>query len=258
MANDSELKKRYFNNWVVNTGNNINNSVYSDLIEHVPKPKTNNSVLVEFGCGNGVSTVELAKLGYRIIVLECNEYCVNACIELMEENSIPVKRATISNYQTLLKTTKARVLVIEGDGLLFLKKKFNAEFMTCWFIGASSVDAAKILKLPLNGNDPTIFPQYRKHIHQQIYRNFKKYNTNKEPGIIQFSDRSWLPLGHTMLSVQDTYFKLHSSLSDNKYHLNFGVGIVDQTIFQGVDYVTNGNTNGPGTPIIVQTMAKLK
>ena len=154
---------------------------------------------------------------------------------------------------TLLKTTKARVLVIEGDGLLFLKKKFNAEFMTCWFIGASSVDAAKILKLPLNGNDPTIFPQYRKHIHQQIYRNFKKYNTNKEPGIIQFSDRSWLPLGHTMLSVQDTYFKLHSSLSDNKYHLNFGVGIVDQTIFQGVDYVTNGITNGPGTPIIVQT-----
>ena len=117
MANDSELKKRYFNDWVVNTGNNINNSVYSDLIEHVPKPKTNNSVLVEFGCGNGVSTVELAKLGYRIIVLECNEYCVNACIELMEENSIPVKRATISNYQTLLKTTKARVLVIEGDGL---------------------------------------------------------------------------------------------------------------------------------------------
>ena len=61
-----------------------------------------------------------------------------------------------------------------------------------------------------------------------------------------------------MRSVQDTYFKLHSSLSDNKYHLNFGVGIVDQTIFQGVDYVTNGNTNGPGTPIIVQTMAKLK
>ena len=61
-----------------------------------------------------------------------------------------------------------------------------------------------------------------------------------------------------MLSVQDAYFKLHSPLSENKYHLNFGVGIVDQTIFKGVDYVSNRSTDGPGTPIIVQTMATLK
>ena len=114
MANASELKERYFNDWVVNTANNIHNNVYSDLIEHVPLPKTENSILVEFGCGNGVSTIELAKLGYRVIVLECNEFCANACFNLLEENDISVIRATISNYQALLKSTKARVLVIEG------------------------------------------------------------------------------------------------------------------------------------------------
>lgn len=258
MANASELKERYFNDWVVNTANNIHNNVYSDLIEHVPQPKTENSILVEFGCGNGVSTMELAKLGYRIIVLECNEFCANACFKLLEESDISVKRATVSNYQALLKTTSARVLVIEGDGLLFLRNKFNAEFMTCWFIGASTVDASKILKLPINGNNPTIFPQYRKHIHQQIYRNFRKYNTNKKTGIIQFADRAWLPLGHTMLSVQDSFSKLHTNLSESKYHLSFGVGIVDQTIFQGVEYFPNGNIQGPGNPIVVQIIASKK
>ena len=258
MNNAQEFKKKYFSDWSINTKNNINNGVYTDLAEQIPTPKTNNSVLIEFGCGNGASTVELAKLGYRIIVLECNEFCAKACFDLLSEIGISVKRATVSNYQSVLKTTKAKVLIIEGDGLQFLKHKFNAEFMTCWFIGASAIDSSKILNLPLNDNDPTIFSKYRTHIHQQIYRNFKKYNTSRHPGIIQFVDRSWLPLGHTMLSVQDAYFKLHSPLSENKYHLNFGVGIVDQTIFNGVDYVSNRSTDGPGTPIIVQTMATLK
>ena len=61
-----------------------------------------------------------------------------------------------------------------------------------------------------------------------------------------------------MLSVQDSFSKLHTNLSESKYHLSFGVGIVDQTIFQGVEYFPNGNIQGPGNPIVVQIIASKK
>ena len=46
MNNAQEFKKKYCSDWSINTKNNINNGVYTDLVEQIPTPKTNNSILI--------------------------------------------------------------------------------------------------------------------------------------------------------------------------------------------------------------------
>ena len=140
------MKKRYFDKWSENTINMLSNDVYSDLTQMLPEAESADSILIEFGTGNGQSTLELIKLGYRIIVLEINEYCAQACYDLMIAEQIPVKKSSIATIQNDLNSNQTKVFVIEGDGLKFLDKKFNANVLVCWFIGASIVDTSNVLK----------------------------------------------------------------------------------------------------------------
>ncbi len=232
------MKKRYFDKWSENTINMLSNDVYSDLTQMLPEAESADSILIEFGTGNGQSTLELIKLGYRIIVLEINEFCARACYDLMIDKQIPVKKSSIATIQNDLNSNQTKVFVIEGDGLKFLDKKFNANVLVCWFIGASIVDTSNVLKKTVSSKENSINKKYREYIQEQIYKKFRINNQLFKTAQIQICDRTRKQILEAPGSVFSSFKAFHTQLSKNKYKLEGGFGLVNEMIFQGMDYVS--------------------
>ena len=117
-------------------------------------------------------------------------------------------------------------------------KKFNANVLVCWFIGASIVDTSNVLKKTVSSKENSINKKYREYIQEQIYKKFRINNQLFKTAQIQICDRTRKQILEAPGSVFSSFKAFHTQLSKNKYKLEGGFGLVNEMIYQGMDYVS--------------------
>lgn len=154
--------------------------------------------ILEIGCGNGNSTLELAKIGHKIVCIEENINCIETASKKLQQSNINFKsiRRGKNNIKYIDFTEKyepsIQVYIIEGNIFSFGRDRDISLYnwlldispfdgVICWLIGTHNLDLYNIL----NHNQSPIL--YRENVQYEVAQ--IKDTLISKNGFIHFVDR---------------------------------------------------------------------
>lgn len=202
MANKREINKarrNYSQQWMIDGNFFYQYGFYKWMLDFIKDRK----VILEVGCGNGHSTLEIAKSGKRVIVIEENRYCMDNAKKLLNEHNISTniiyrEKMKVDNniylkeYSniTIQRTDDYQVLIIQGDILNdttffnWASKIVKVDAVICWLMGVhQQINKNKtVVDLGINSNR-----DYCWNIDEILLQHALKLLN--ESGVVQIVDR---------------------------------------------------------------------
>lgn len=77
-----ENNEKYFKAWDSDSKVLASNGTYDWMLNHI----RNYNTILEIGCGSGISTLKLLQDGHNVVVIESNDFCINAAKDLLARN----------------------------------------------------------------------------------------------------------------------------------------------------------------------------
>lgn len=142
-------QKKYITQWKNNSQYYYDEGYYEWMNSHISKRK----LILEIGCGNGLSTLTLLENGHQVIAIDENIECLKTTKTLLEKNNYKAKIIKREgnfkedksgyeyNYLKIKNQIEAnQVLLIQGDilddsNLEMWLDKANVDCVVCWLIG---------------------------------------------------------------------------------------------------------------------------
>ncbi|MGE8099698.1 hypothetical protein [Pseudomonas fluorescens] len=179
------------------------------------------SLVVEIGCGSGMSTLALAKKS-KVLCVESNENLVDICKAYLVSNGVSVEVVEVGR----LSEAKSQVVIIKHD---LFDTSIDTEIaglsptaIVCWLIGAAPETIAKKLGKELVNFTGAEMPEYRADVHKRTYELGRK--TLSSGGLVQIVDRIGIESWNEKTELRLSLSELHSELAGDEYfHTASGV-----------------------------------
>ncbi len=114
---DQFLAKVY--TWMLGDLDQKINSFYNWLKEENIEPKSN-KLAIDLGCGNGIQTIALAKIGFKVLAIDFSQELINELKEKAENLSILAINDRLENFTTYV-DSKVELISCCGDTLSHLE-----------------------------------------------------------------------------------------------------------------------------------------
>ncbi|MGG4609966.1 hypothetical protein [Providencia sp. Me31A] len=158
-------EEEYAREWGFDSLNHQKNGDYKWMSTYIP----NDSIVLEIGCGSGLSTLNIVSQAKQVFSIEINDHLIKQATLYLTENGYPPKVLKLSEIiNTNLSTLTERIIIINADindpfiEQLVLKTEIN--FICCWLIGAAPKHASDILGVSLENLDIEYAATYRETI----------------------------------------------------------------------------------------------
>lgn len=253
----NEKKEKYSNQWEITSSEYNNKEVYSWMASFLDDDQ---HVILEIGCGSGISTLHLCNKAKVVISIDDNLKCLEKAKEYLESKGIKVKlikreSIVVRNYMeyeasyTKIKKKSfndEQVILIEGDILYdvnllnFLKAYKRFDTVVCWLIGTHQ---AKMNNDKIQQDNIDSDGKYRWCVEEMICKLCK--NILKLGGLIHIIDRIKEPTNEEQKqSFIDSYKELFS------YNIEFKGMDLKTVLLENYNGIMMVNTVGSTTKII--------
>lgn len=178
--NLTKKRKVYLKNWSIDSNYFYSNEYYNWMNSLIK----DYNLILEIGCGNGLSTISLLENGHRVIAIDENVECLKETKRLLESKNFKVRLIKrellfkeIGNYYeyslSKIKTTfeENEVLLIEGDilkddNLEEWLRNINVDCIICWLIGSHAARRYNKVVIDEKINTPQ---EYRLIVQNRLY-----------------------------------------------------------------------------------------
>ncbi|WP_242526837.1 class I SAM-dependent methyltransferase [Serratia ureilytica] len=155
--------EQYASHWDIESVTHNRLSDYNWMASFI----TDNSVVLDIGCGNGLGCIAMLKKGCSIIAIEANVFLAQQAIENVKNAGYSTKLINLDNNSPQEIETNINFHVLVGS--LFsehadnVAKSFNFDYVTNWLFGASPYRAAEELKQEISELDSGYAQKYREN-----------------------------------------------------------------------------------------------
>lgn len=173
-------------------------------------------LVIEIGCGAGVSTLALAKKS-KVVCIESNANLVEISNSYLLSNNISSQIVECSE----LADSTAQVTIVNCDffdkSLEKYLKSVEPTAIVCWLIGAAPETVAKNITTDKSIENFTVLEMraYREKLHQRIYK--LGVNLLKPQGMIHIVDRSMILSWNEKDASRMAVVEFHSELAGADY-----------------------------------------
>ena len=129
-------EQQYGENWQCNAQNFADMGEYDWMASQLGA----HSLILEIGCGAGESTLRLAKLCKKVLVIESNDYLIKQAETRLLSSGLSVCKVNSINQLTQILVADNQAILVHDDIFnLDLEKhlaQFRFEAIVCWLIGS--------------------------------------------------------------------------------------------------------------------------
>lgn len=206
---------QYAEEWKQNSKFFAENGYYEWMATQILPAKT----VVEIGCGSGLSTIALAKLGRKVISIEANQNLANTAKFNLTNSGVTCTLVLIDCMDQIHWNDAVQVKILVADifdeKIESLLPKNTIDAMACWLIGAQPALIAAHIDKKLEHFTGPEMPEYRDMIHRRVYN--LGTQVLQTGGICHIVDRMALNSWNQKDQMRVAIAEKHEDLSEGKY-----------------------------------------
>lgn len=209
---------QYANEWEKNSYYFSDNGHYEWMLEQLGGAE----LVLEIGCGAGLSTLNLATAGKKVISIEVNQAASIAAKAKLEENGISVELIQLEDLQHSISWSGYQVKILCCDmfdeGVLKYIQRDSVEAIICWMIGSYPEHVANVLDRDYKDFEGGEMAAYRIKVQTRCYELGR--STLKIGGVVHIVDRAAMVSWNDKDKLRAILVDRQSELAGNSYSIS--------------------------------------
>lgn len=203
-------EKEYAKEWEVNSRYFKDSGQYDWMLKQLGEA----GVVLEIGCGSGVSTSKIASSGAEVLAVEVNKNAVNAAAVNLRALGYEVAVLTVDEFSGWMPGSGAKITILSAD--IFSEEVVNAlpkfvfDALLCWMTGSYPEHIGNILDKHFEEFEGAEMSEYRIKVQQRSYEIGS--HILKDGGLVHIVDRaamnSWNDKDELRLVLAETQGEL--------------------------------------------------
>jgi len=208
----------YANEWEENSRYFSDNGHYMWMLEQLGGAE----LVLEIGCGAGLSTINLATAGKKVISIEVNKAASISAKTKLEKNGISVELIHLEDLQHPISWSGCQVKILHCDvfdeGVLKVIQRDSVDAIICWMTGSYPEHIANVLDIDYRSFEGGEMAEYRTKIQRRCYE--LGSTTLKIGGIVHIVDRTTMMSWNDKDILRGVLVERQSELAGNSYSIS--------------------------------------
>lgn len=209
---------QYANEWEENAHYFSDNGHYKWMLDQLGGAE----LVMEIGCGAGLSTLSLATAGKKVISIEVNQPASIAAKTRLEKNGISVELIQLKDLQRSISWSEHQVKILccdvfDEEALKHIPRD-SAEAIICWMTGSHPEHIANVLNLNYKDFEGGEMAEFRIKVQARCYELGR--STLKIGGVVHIVDRAAMMSWNDKDELRDVLVIKQSELAGNFYSIS--------------------------------------